>query len=219
VRPAPQRAPGLLAAAAVAVVTLAVAAGCAGGGEGSAPPVTPPPGTPAPSDLATGELWFSELDLTGAGVVGSEGRLQDLRMTGRDVLAAGGALHAASVEADAVVPFEEVAAQVGPDVTVEPAEDGDARIIRTVQVLGVGVDVSGTGEVRAEDGMVVVTPTTVDVGGPVFVERALGSAVDRLVTIRHPVEGLPPGLVLREVEVVDDGFAVHLTGEDVRLSG
>ena len=39
------------------------------------------------------------------------------------------------------------------------------------------------------------------------------------MTIRQPVEGVPEGLVLKEVTVQDDGFRALLSGEDVRLDG
>jgi hypothetical protein len=38
------------------------------------------------------------------------------------------------------------------------------------------------------------------------------------VTIEQTVEGLPEGLVLRDVAVQDDGFRARLDGVDVRLA-
>ena len=100
------------------------------------------------------------------------------------------------------------------------AADGDrAELRRSVTVLGRTVDVRATGTVRAEDGLIVVEPQEIDLGGPDLLSQAVGAAVRELVTIREPVEGVPEGLVLREVTVQDDGFRARLDGTDVRLGG
>ncbi|GAB2686929.1 hypothetical protein GCM10027194_21150 [Thalassiella azotivora] len=195
-----------------------------GGGADDAPSAsTPPPpsgGTAAdaapPRQLRGDELWLGDMDLTGSRVLTPDTALRDVRMSATDVLIGSEGLRAGTLTVDAVVPFEDVADQIGPDAEVERA-GSRARLTRTVQVLGRDVRISGTGTVRAQGGQVVVEPTTVEVGAPALVERALGAAVRELVTIRQDVDGLPAELVLRDVTVVEAGFAVTLSGEDVPL--
>ena len=86
-----------------------------------------------------------------------------------------------------------------------------------VTVLGRDVAVSATGTVRAEDGLLVIEPQTVDLGGPDLLDDALSATVRRLVTIRQQVEGLPQGMRLTRVEVSATGFRVHLEGSRISL--
>lgn len=185
----------------------------------SAPPRTGPAPAPggAPQEVAAGELWLAEMTLDSPDVLTDEARLRDVRMQATDVLLSGDGLRAGTLTVDAVVPFGVVAEQLGPGTTIEAADGGQARIRRTVTLLGRAVDLSATGTVRADDGLVVVEPTSVDVGGPSWLADAVGSVAARLVTIREPVEGLPPDLALQDVSVRPDGFAVRLAGQDVLL--
>ena len=68
-----------------------------------------------------------------------------------------------------------------------------------------------------EDGLLVVEPRSIDLGGPDFLSRATAALVRRLVTIEHAIEGLPEGLVLLDVDVQDDGVRADLEGDDVVL--
>jgi hypothetical protein len=169
--------------------------------------------------LADGELWFAEMDVTGAHALTSQARLQDVRMTATGVLMGADGMRAGAMTVDALVPFAVVAEQVGPGVTVSAAGDDEARVIRTVEVLGQPVHLSATGTVTADGGRVLVEPTAVEVGAPAWLEQALGDAARRLVTVRHELTGLPEDLELRRVTVVSEGFAVHLSGRDVDLGG
>jgi hypothetical protein len=90
-------------------------------------------------------------------------------------------------------------------------------VVRTVEAFGRELRVTATGTVEVEAGRLVVEPRSIDFGGPGFLSDATAAVVRRLVTIEHDVEGLPEGLVLRDVAVRDDGFRVSLRGEDVRL--
>lgn len=180
------------------------------------PPVrtTPPPALDPPGD----QLALGRLEGVDGFFISPEAQLENVRLSAQDVVIAGSQVTMGSVAVDGIVPFSAVAEQVGPGTRVEAAGDGLARVRRTVEVLGRDVDVSATGRVRAEDGQVVVVPQRVEVGGPPWVEDFLGGAVRNLVTIREDVEGLPEGLTLQNVEVVDRGFQVHLTGRDVQFT-
>jgi len=100
---------------------------------------------------------------------------------------------------------------------VRPAEDGQAEVLRTLEVLGRELPVSATGTVEVQGGRLVVEPRTIDLGGPQLLSEGLAAVVRELVTITHDIEGLPDGLVLRDVEVRPAGFRARLSGEDVRL--
>jgi hypothetical protein len=118
---------------------------------------------------------------------------------------------------DATVPFEVVADGLGDGTVVRAADDGQATVVRTVEVLGRNLRVVATGSVDVEAGRVVVEPRSIDIGGPDFLSDTLAVVVRRLVTIEHDIEGLPEGLVLQGVTVQSDGFRADLRGEDVDL--
>jgi hypothetical protein len=84
-------------------------------------------------------------------------------------------------------------------------------------VLGRELRVTATGTVEADSGRLLLEPTSIDVGGPAFLSDALAGIIRRSVTIEHEIDGLPEGLVLRDVTVRDDGFRTNLQGEDVEL--
>lgn len=182
------------------------------------PGAAPPPAS-APDDLGPDETWLADVQLGSGDLRSPDGALSDVTATGTDVRFGPDGMVAGRLDVEATVPFDQVAAGVGAGVTIAPAEDGQASLSRTVEVLGRQVGVVATGTVRAEDGLLVLEPTSIDVGGPDLLARAAADVVNALVTIRQPVEGVPEGLVLREVAVVEDGFRATLAGEGVRLGG
>ena len=116
------------------------------------------------------------------------------------------------------MPFDVVARQIGPGTTVAAAGDGQASVRRTVEVLGRELDVVATGTVEVVGGRLVVNPRSIDVGGPAFVADAVAAVARELVVIEQDVEGLPAGLLLRQVTVTDAGFRARLDGEDVEIA-
>jgi hypothetical protein len=89
---------------------------------------------------------------------------------------------------------------------------------RTASFLGRTVVVRATGTVTADRGQLVIEPETVDLGGPGWLDAGLSAAARRLVTVRHAVQGLPKGMRLTRVSVVDGGFRAHLEGSGVVLT-
>lgn len=162
-------------------------------------------------------LTFQRLEGSGGVLTNPQGRVEDVRLSARDVVVEGSTMTMGSARVDGVVPFEVVSAEIGPDTAVSSAGDGRARLVRTVQVLGRRIDISATGRVDVIDGAVVVEPVSIDTGGPQWFEGLLARAAGRFVSLRHEVEGLPEGLRLDRASVVDDGIRVHLSGEDVVL--
>ena len=183
---------------------------------------TPAPGASAgrpPGDLATGDLWLTGLTLDAQQLASPDGVLHDVVVSGQDVRTGGSGLVAGALTVDATVPFELVAGQIGSDVAVGPVSGSpdEAAVHRSFEALGRVLDVEATGTVRVRDGLLVIEPRTIDLGGPPLLADLLGALARELVTIEHRIEGLPDGLVLLDVAVQDDGFRARLGGTDVRF--
>ena len=170
-----------------------------------------------PADLGEDEVWLGDLGLRSGTVVTRDSRLRDVRASGRDVVTGPGGLVAGRVAVRATVPFHVVAAELGEGTVVRAADGGQAEVLRRLEVVGRELRVEATGTVEVRDGRLVVVPRSIDLGGPQLLSEALAAVVRELVTITHDIEGLPDGLVLRDVEVRPDGFRARLSGEDVRL--
>lgn len=175
------------------------------------PLATPPP------DLAESEVWLGDISLNASSVVAAGTPLYDVVGTGTDVRSGPDGLVARHLDLTATVPFHVVAAELGPNATVSAAGGGEARVDTWVEALGRRLPLGATGTVQAVDGKLVMVPTSIDFGGPRFIAERLGDALRELITIEHRIEGLPDGVVLQSVTVVDGGFRANLTGSDVRL--
>ena len=191
---------------------------------GSTDPPTPVASTTAPiveptppPDLAENEVWLGDVSLNASSVFAAGTPLNDVVGTGTDVTSGPDGLVARHLELTATVPFHVVAAQVGPDATLSAADDGEVRVDTLVEALGRSLPVGATGTVEVVGGKLVMVPTSIDIGGPQFVSDLLGTALRELITFEHRIEGLPDGVVLRSVQVVDGGFRANLTGDNVRL--
>lgn len=178
-----------------------------------------PPAAGAPDDLGADETWLGDVDLSTSDLVSPDATLRDVVATGQGIRSGPDGITAAALRVEATLPFAGVAADLGADARLTPAADGQAELRRTVTVLGRSLEVRATGTVRAQDGLIVVEPQQIDLGGPDFLAGPTAAVVRRLVTIRQPVQGVPEGLVLQEVTVQDDGFRAVLSGQDVRLDG
>lgn len=204
----------------VAVVVVAVLALTEPVPPTSAAPSSPGPPRPAgaPGSLADGQTWLGDVVLDAGSLLTPDADLRDVQAQGTDVLTGADGIRAGTLDVVATVPFEVVAAQIGPGSTVAAAGDGQASVTRDVQALGRTLEVRATGTVDVVGGRLVVEPRAVDVEGLAFLSSALAAAARELVTVEQDVEGLPPGLVLREVTVTDDGFRARLDGEDVLVA-
>ena len=187
---------------------------------GSASPSSTPSsitGATPPPDLATNEVWLGDISLSADSVIAAGTPLSDVVGTGSDVTSGPDGLVARHLDLTATVPFDVVAAELGPDATLSAAERGEVRVDTRVEALGRILPVGATGSVDVVGGQLVIVPTSIDIGGPPFISELLGGALRELITIEHRIEGLPDGVVLRSVTVVGDGFRANLTGDDVRL--
>jgi len=71
---------------------------------------------------------------------------------------------------------------------------------------------------RVEDGRLLVDVQDVTLGaGTLRLDQLPGNLAERLVGIEVPLDGLPPGIVLQDAQVVPDGVRVTATGVDVVL--
>lgn len=176
------------------------------------------PALPAAAQTPGGaRLTFERLEGSGGVLTTPQGRVEDLELTGRDVVVAGSTMTMGTATVDGVVPFGVVAKQIGPGTTVSAIGEGQARVTRSVEVLGRRLGISATGRVDVVDGAIVVEPVSVETGGPRWLEGFVARTAGRFVSLRHDVEGLPEGLEMERASVVDQGIRVHLTGEDVVL--
>jgi hypothetical protein len=188
--------------------------GVAGPRESSAPiPVAN--GAPPPSDLADDETWLGAVELRSQDVVSAQGDLVDVVATGSGVRFAPDGLSAQQLDIDATIPFDTVAEQVGPDVTVYDAGNGRTGVQRQVSILGQDLTLTATGTVSADGGQLLIEPETVDLGGPGFLNAAASTLARNLATIRQDVAGVPEGMTLTAIEVTAEGFDAQLNGTDV----
>lgn len=189
---------------------------------GPSTPVPSPTGPVAmptpPSDLSDDQVWLGDVDLDSASLVAAGTPLLDVVASGRDVTSGQDGVTAAWVRLTGTVPFHVVATELGPDTLVEAGEGDEVRVVRSIELVGRAVDVVATGTVEVEGGSLVVEPTSIDVGGGGFLSTVLTGLARAFVTIEHDIEGLPEGLVLQHVDVVDEGFRATLEGADVVLT-
>lgn len=190
-----------------------------GTNETSSIPVTDTsgPGTP-PDDLSKDDIWLEDVDLRSSVVVLPDSSLADVEANGEGARSGPDGVTVDRLEVQATIPFATVAAELGGDTSVSSEEDGTATVERTVEVLGRQIRIVATGTVEVSDGFLVVTPESIDVGGPGTLSRATAAVVRRLVSIEHSIDGLPKNLVLQDVAVQKDGFRAILSGKDVLLA-
>lgn len=207
-------------AVAVALVAVVLAASQPGGATASPAPsatATATAGAP-PRDLRAGETWLETVELDSRSVLTPDGPFRDVRATGSDVRMSEQGLRAGTLRLDATLPFDAAARQIGQGVQLYAAGAGRAGVRRTASFLGRTVVVRATGTVIADRGQLVIEPEAVDLGGPGWLDAGLSAAARRLVTVRHAVQGLPQGMRLTRVSVVDGGFRAHLEGSGVVLT-
>lgn len=171
-----------------------------------------------PADLGKDEIWLGDVDVRSDQVVLPSSSLIDVEARGHGARSGDGVVTVERLEVAATMPFADVAAELGGDSRVSAAEDGQAKVERTVQILDRELRVVATGTVEARDGLLVVEPLSLDVGGPDVLSKATAAVVRQFVTIEQPIDGLPENLILRKVTVQSDGFRAELSGHNVTLA-
>lgn len=171
-----------------------------------------------PAGLTQEQVWFAHVELDSGSLVAGGTPLLDVEGEGRDVTSGEDGLTASWVRLTGTVPYDVVAAELGEGTTVGPGGEDEARVERSVELLGRSFDVVATGTVTVEGGRLVMVPTSVELEGGGFLSNILTGLARTFVTIRHEIEGLPDGLELQQVDIVERGFRATLEGEDVRLT-
>lgn len=209
---------GLCALLVVAVVLLLALSRPAARPTATTQPPRPVPtqGSTAPSTVALGETWLSEVELRSEQVTTADGPLRDVTATGDGVRLTAEGLRADRLDLVATLPYETAAAQMGDGIELFPGGDL-VGLRRTVEILGRQVPIEATGRVQAVNGQLVIEPETVDLGSYDWLDRVASAAIRAFVTIRHTVTGLPDGLRLDTVDAQPDGFRVELSGSDVSI--
>lgn len=193
-----------------------------------APPVVPGPsptltgptttGPTRPSDLPTGATWLGTVDLTSSDILTEGGDFLDVTAQGHGVMVSDTGIRVDRLDLEATMPWAAAARQIGPDVEVYAAGPGRAGLARTVTLLGQQVPIRASGTVRAQDGLLVIEPTEIDLEGPDWLDSLASSLARSLVTVRQPVQGLPEGLRLVEVRVIETGLRATLSGSQVTIT-
>lgn len=178
-----------------------------------------PTATPsAPTSLEQGQTWLGALDLGSSEVLTDGGTFRDVVARGTGVTVTDKGITADRLDLEVTLPWASAAQQVGPGVELYAAGPGEAGLARTVTVLGQDIPVRAAGIVRAEGGLLVIEPRTIDLRGPDWLDSVASAAARALVTIRQPVQGVPEGMRLTEVRVIDTGFRATLSGIDVTIA-
>lgn len=187
----------------------------------SAAPTPPPhpvvPSVTPPADLDEDSVWLGDINFEAGSLVAAGTPLLDVVAIGENITSGPDGLIADHLDLTGTVPFDVVAAEIGEGTVVSPAPDGQASVARTVEILGRDLDVEATGTVTVVNGILVMEPTSIDIGGTGFFSDILADMVREFVTIEHEIVGLPDGLVLQNVKVTDDGFRASLEGWDISL--
>lgn len=103
------------------------------------------------------------------------------------------------------------------EVDAALAVDGE-ELVASGSVLG--LELSARLAPAVDAGALEVGVTAVSIGGvTVDVEDLPGRLEDRLRDIPVPLDGLPEGITLSDVQVVADGVRVTAVGQDVSLGG
>jgi LmeA-like phospholipid-binding len=98
--------------------------------------------------------------------------------------------------------------------------DGRIRAAGKVDVFGRNVDVSAVGSISTTDNTIMFSPETFSADGvPPRIADAIAERVGSAWNVRVPVRGLPAGVRLDSVRLVDEGLDVHLSGQNLIVGG
>lgn len=171
-----------------------------------------------PADLPEDQLWLGNVSLSSRSLIAAATPLHDVQGQGRNIISGADGIQAEWVRLTGTVPFDVVATEMGPDTTLERVGSSEVRVLRTIELLGRNIDAVATGTVDVVDGRLVMEPTNVSIVGAGFLDSVLTNLAQRYVNIEHEIEGLPEGLELQHVSIVQGGFRATLEGTDVLLT-
>ena len=162
---------------------------------------------------------FSEVRLTGPGLVSGSGRARDIEVTARDVdLPPSGDATVGSLRATGLVTYDEVVRRSRVrGVELRPAGGGRVRITGDARVLGRTAPVAAVGRVVAGGRSIRVEPTDLQVDGARVDSAALLDALGARLTLVYRLSALPRGVRVTVVDARREGFRVVVTGTDVTV--
>jgi hypothetical protein len=169
-------------------------------------------------DVVARDVDAGEVDGTPVQVSRLSATLRGARVPAADALS--GAVTSVpvdEVDSRVLLPFSvlQPRTDVG-DLTVAP--DGDRLRLRgSVEVLGRQVSASARSRLSVDDGAVVVTTESVDLGNDV-VSRLATRAVEGRFDVRVELGALPYGLQIQTADVRPDGLSVAARATDTVLS-
>jgi LmeA-like phospholipid-binding len=112
---------------------------------------------------------------------------------------------------------QEAAADAG--IKLSRADDR-IRATGKVDVFGRDVDVSAVGSISTTDNTIMFSPERFSAEGvPPRIADAISERVGSAWNVRVPVGGLPAGVRLDSVRLVDEGLEVHLSGQNLIIGG
>lgn len=121
------------------------------------------------------------------------------------------------VEGSATLPYDVVAAQIGPNTTLEPDSDG-LRITRTVSLLGLEAPLSAAGTVTVEDGNVLLISVEEAEAVGVEVPEVFLSEGIELLNVRYQLPAPPFDLQVTDVSAGRNGVVVGLEAASTVLA-
>jgi hypothetical protein len=175
-------------------------------------------GFPFLTQLASRRL--GEVEVSAASVEEQGVEVEDVRLRLRGVEIE--SLNRARVETatgTGVVSFQTLQA-AAKQAGIELGRAGDQlRATGPVTVLGQEVTVTALGSISVRDNVIMFAPSEFSAGGvPKQVTDAIGDAVGASWNIRLAVGGLPAGVRLDRVRLVDDGVEVQLSGANLVIA-
>ena len=121
------------------------------------------------------------------------------------------------IDGTATLSYEQLAAQLGGDTTLEP-EGAGLRVTRTVELFGYTLPLTAVGTVTLDGDELVVDVDRAE-GAGVDVPDVLVDRVSDLLDLRYTVPPLPFGLQLTSVRPGREGVDVAVEATDTVLTG
>lgn len=117
----------------------------------------------------------------------------------------------------ALLPYDALSRGSGDRRTTVSAEGEQLRVSGSVRVLGQDLTGSAVSSVELDDEELVVTAESFDFGGE-LTSQVLTRALRDRIDVRLPLDGLPYGLAVQDVDVQESGVAVTAQATDTVLS-
>lgn len=170
------------------------------------------------SRTAEDTLTFGETALTADTVVTEKGPLRNLKVNGDDITVEKDHTTAKKISVNVTIPYPTLSNYFPSDATVNYVNDGELAVETKLSILGRELTVTADCTLAAEDGLLAITPQTINTSAPDWLDRQISALVRSQLTIRRNIEGLPDGLNVTDADVTPTGLNISLQGENVKLA-